>query len=46
MGVGLARGMEAVNFGVVVQIMVYWVLTVPASALTSMVIFKLLRIFI
>jgi PiT family inorganic phosphate transporter len=46
MGVGLARGMEAVNFGVVVQIMVYWVLTVPASALTSMVIFKLLRFFI
>jgi PiT family inorganic phosphate transporter len=46
MGVGLARGMEAVNFGVVVQIMIYWVLTVPAAALTSMVIFKLLQFFI
>jgi PiT family inorganic phosphate transporter len=44
--VGLARGMEAVNFGVVVQIMIYWVLTVPAAALTSMVIFKLLQFFI
>lgn len=46
MGVGLARGMEAVNFGVVVQIMVYWVLTVPAAALTSMVIFKILQFFL
>jgi len=42
-GVGLARGMEAVNFGIVFKIMVYWVLTVPAAALTSMVIFKILQ---
>jgi PiT family inorganic phosphate transporter len=39
MGVGLARGMEAVNFRIVLQIMLYWVLTVPAAALTSMVLF-------
>lgn len=39
MGVGLARGMEAVNFGVVLQIMLYWVLTVPAAAITSMFLF-------
>jgi PiT family inorganic phosphate transporter len=44
LGVGLARGMEAVNFGIVVKIMVYWVLTVPAAALTSMIIFKILQI--
>ena len=43
LGVGLARGIEAVNFGIVFKIMVYWVLTVPAAALTSMVIFKLLQ---
>jgi PiT family inorganic phosphate transporter len=43
LGVGMARGIEAVNFRVVVQIMIYWVLTVPAAALTSMVIFKLLE---
>jgi PiT family inorganic phosphate transporter len=46
LGVGLARGMEAVNFGIVFKIMVYWVLTVPAAALTSMLIFKLLQIIL
>ena len=44
MGVGIARGLEAVNFRIIFQIMVYWVLTVPASAITSMVIFKLIRL--
>lgn len=44
LGVGMARGIEAVNFRVVVQIMIYWVLTVPAAALTSMAIFKLLEL--
>jgi PiT family inorganic phosphate transporter len=42
MGVGLARGMEAVNFRIIFQIMIYWVLTVPAAAVTSMIIFKIL----
>jgi PiT family inorganic phosphate transporter len=46
MGVGLARGLEAVNFGIVFQIMVYWVLTVPAAAVTSMAIYKLLQIIL
>jgi inorganic phosphate transporter, PiT family len=45
MGVGLARGLEAVNFRIIFQIMMYWVLTVPASAVTSMIIFKIIRIF-
>ena len=40
LGVGLARGMEAVNFTIIFKIMVYWVLTVPAAAITSMIIFK------
>jgi PiT family inorganic phosphate transporter len=44
MGVGIARGLEAVNFRIIFQIMVYWVLTVPAAAITSMVIFKLIRL--
>ena len=43
LGVGFARGMEAVNFGIVYKIMVYWILTVPAAALTSMAIFKILQ---
>jgi len=44
MGVGLARGFEAVNFRIIFQIMIYWVLTVPAAAVTSMILFKIIRI--
>ena len=44
LGVGLAGGIEAVNFRIVLQIMLYWVLTVPASAFTSMIIFKILQL--
>ncbi len=44
LGVGLARGLEAVNFRIIFEIMVYWVLTVPASAITSMIIFKILQL--
>ncbi len=46
MGVGLARGLEAVNFRIVLKIMLYWVLTVPASAITSMAIFFLLKLIV
>jgi len=46
LGVGLARGVEAVNFRIILQIIIYWVLTVPASALTSIVLFKILQLFI
>ena len=46
LGVGLARGLEAVNFGIIYKIMLYWVLTVPAAAATSMVIFKILQFFL
>jgi PiT family inorganic phosphate transporter len=46
LGVGLARGIEAVNFRIIIQIMVYWVLTVPAAAITSILIFKILQLFI
>ena len=42
-GVGLARGFKAVDFGVLGRIVVYWLLTVPIAALTSIVIFQLLR---
>ena len=43
MGVGFARGMEAVNFRIIFQIMLYLGLTVPAAAITSMVVFKILK---
>jgi len=45
LGVGLAGGIEAVNFRIVLQIMLYWVLTVPAAAVTSMILFKVLQLF-
>lgn len=44
LGVGFAGGIEAVNIGVVFRIILYWVLTVPAAAITSIVIFKLLTL--
>jgi PiT family inorganic phosphate transporter len=44
MGVGLARGIEAVNFRIILQIMLFWVLTVPVAAVTSMIIIALLRL--
>jgi inorganic phosphate transporter, PiT family len=44
MGVGLARGIEAVNFRILFKIVLYWILTVPAAALTSMAVFKILEI--
>jgi inorganic phosphate transporter, PiT family len=46
LGVGLAGGIEAVNFAIVFKIMLYWVLTVPVSALTCMIVFKILQVFI
>ena len=46
LGVGLARGIEAVNFRIIFKIMLYWILTVPAAALTSMFIFKILQLIL
>ncbi|MEA3417196.1 MAG: inorganic phosphate transporter [Thermodesulfobacteriota bacterium] len=43
LGVGLARGIEAVNFRIIIKIMLYWVVTVPISAITTMIIFKILQ---
>jgi PiT family inorganic phosphate transporter len=42
MGVGMAKGFEAVNFGIIFKIMLYWVLTVPIAAITCIGIFKFL----
>ena len=46
LGVGLARGLEAVNFRIIIKIMLYWVLTVPVSAITTMIIFKILQLIL
>lgn len=45
-GVGLAGGIDAVNLRVVFQIILYWVLTVPAAALTSVAVYKILHLFL
>ncbi|MGE4469926.1 MAG: inorganic phosphate transporter [Desulfovibrio sp.] len=42
-GVGLARGFSAVDFRVLGRIVLYWVLTVPIAAFTSIVLFVLMR---
>jgi PiT family inorganic phosphate transporter len=46
MGVGLARGIDAVNFRIIFEIVLYWILTVPAAAITSIIIFKILELFL
>ncbi len=46
LGVGIARGFEAVNFSIVLKIMLYWILTVPTAAITSMIIFKILQLIL
>ena len=46
LGVGVAGGIDAVNFAVVFRIILYWVLTVPAAAITSMAIFKILQLIL
>lgn len=44
-GVGLARGFAAVDFRVLGKVVLYWVLTVPIAAFTSIIIFQLLKWF-
>ena len=45
-GVGLARGLAAVDLGVIKKIIVSWLLTVPVAAGTSALIFLLLKLII
>ncbi len=43
-GVGLARGLEALDVSVLWKIMLYWLITVPVAAATAVLIFLFLRI--
>jgi PiT family inorganic phosphate transporter len=43
LGVGMARGISAINLNVVARIFVSWVVTVPAGAALTVVIFFVLR---
>lgn len=42
-GVGLAKGVAAVDLRVVFRICLYWVITLPVAAVTAMLIYKILR---
>ncbi len=42
-GVGLARGLDAIDISVIKKIVTSWLLTVPVAAVTSALIFILLR---
>ncbi|HID32551.1 MAG TPA: inorganic phosphate transporter [bacterium (Candidatus Stahlbacteria)] len=42
-GVGLARGFEAVDFRVVRRITLFWILTLPVAALTAMLFYLFLQ---
>lgn len=41
-GIGLARGLQALDLGVLWRIMIYWIVTVPVAAATSAALFLLL----
>ncbi len=43
LGVGLARGIEAIDLRVVVRILVSWVVTIPAGAFLAIVFFYIFR---
>ncbi len=44
-GVGLARGLDAVDFRVVKKIVISWIATIPAAAITCILFFKLFMWF-
>jgi len=41
-GIGLARGFEAVDMKIIFKIIFYWLITLPVVALTSMLMYKIL----
>jgi PiT family inorganic phosphate transporter len=43
LGVGMARGISAIDLGVVARIFVSWVVTIPAGAILAIVFFYVLR---
>jgi len=40
-GMGIARGLDAVDFRIVKTIFIAWIITIPATALTCIIFFKL-----
>ena len=46
LGVGLARGIGALNLVVIRNIFMSWIITLPAASLMSLIIFKILMFFL
>ncbi|WP_087018890.1 inorganic phosphate transporter [Thaumasiovibrio subtropicus] len=46
LGVGFARGIAALNLGVVRNIVASWVITLPAGALLAVIFFKIMQVMI
>ncbi len=46
LGVGMAKGMKALNLGMIREIILSWVITIPASALMSALVFYLCKTFL
>ncbi|NGX46230.1 MAG: hypothetical protein K940chlam2_01417, partial [Chlamydiae bacterium] len=46
LGVGMARGLRALNLSMVKDIVLSWIITLPASALISIICFYLLRLLL
>ncbi|CCH48876.1 inorganic phosphate transporter [Pseudodesulfovibrio piezophilus] len=42
-GVGVARGFKAVDFRILGKIVIYWLITVPVSAFTAVILFEILK---
>ncbi|HSH26979.1 MAG TPA: phosphate permease, partial [Wenzhouxiangella sp.] len=43
LGVGLARGIAAINLQTVSSIFMSWIITIPAGALLSVIFFLIIR---
>jgi PiT family inorganic phosphate transporter len=43
LGVGMAKGVSAINLGVVGRIFLSWIITIPAGAILSVIFFYILR---
>ena len=43
LGVGMARGIAAIDMGVVGRILLSWVITIPAGAILSIIFFMIFR---
>ncbi|HDD44465.1 MAG TPA: inorganic phosphate transporter, partial [Candidatus Desulfofervidus auxilii] len=41
-GIGLAKGFEAVDIKIIFKIILYWLITLPIVAITGMLVFKIL----